>query len=77
MEDIPSKEIDMIHELEDDIVALVEERDELQEKVTTLEARVTQHEEKETLYMLAMTAITIMYFCVFLAVTDIANNPEL
>jgi Mg2+ and Co2+ transporter CorA len=76
-ETAPAKEIDLIHELEDDIVTLVEEREELKERVADLEAQVRSLEQNNDLKTITMVAMSVLYVCILLAVTDIANNPEL
>jgi ABC-type phosphate transport system auxiliary subunit len=73
----PTKEIDLVHELEDDIIALVEEREELKERVADLEAQVRSLEQTNDLKSLTMLAMSVLYVCILLAVTDVANNPEL
>ena len=73
----PIADIDLVHELEDDIVTLVEERDELQERVKELEADVASLHEDQALKTMSMVAMTVLYICILLAVTDITNNPEL
>jgi len=74
---IPTTEVDLIHELEDDIVTLVEERDELQARVKELEAEVATLREDHAFKTMSMVAMTVLYACVLLAIKDVANNPEL
>ena len=74
---IPTTEVDLIHELEDDIVTLVEERDELQARVKELEAEVASLREDHAFKTTSMVAMTILYACILLAIKDISNNPEL
>lgn len=66
-----------MHELEDDIIALVDEREELKERVAELEAQVRTAEQNNDLKTITMVAMSVLYICILLAVTDIANNPEL
>jgi len=73
----PVTDVDLIHELEDDIVTLVEERDELRARIKKLEAEVETLHESNGMKSLTMIAMSVLYVCILLAVTDVANNPEL
>lgn len=61
---------DEVADLKMDVQILLEERDELKQRVDELE-------ESNMWKLLGMIAMSAIYACIIIAVVDVKNNPEL